>query len=58
MFCFCVASLLFSQCGRGGAVFNTGTGALTFEGAATLASCSVKVAPASAQNTEAVSGGK
>ena len=59
MSCFCVASLLFSQHARGGAIYNAGSGALTFRGAAELASCSVKVsAESSLPSIEAVSGGE
>ena len=55
----CGFSLIFSQ--WGGAIYNSNSGALTFEGSATFTSCSVVVSSSSSDSdtyTNAVSGGE
>ena len=51
----CGISLFFSQ--YGGAIYNSFSGALTFEGSATFTSCSVE-ASGSSSSAYAVSGGE
>ena len=58
--CFCLVfvwhlSLIFSQ--RGGAIYNSDSGDLTFKGSATFTSCSAE-ASGSSSSSEAVSGGE
>ena len=55
LWCLCGISLIFSQ--RGGAIYNYGSGDLTFEGSATFMSCSAE-ASSSSDDAQPVSGGE
>ena len=53
----CGISLIFSQ--YGGAIYNSNSGALTFEGSATFTSCSAVASDdSSSSDADAVSGGE
>ena len=59
--CFCLVfvwhlSLIFSQ--HGGAIYNSNSGDMTFEGSATFTSCSVGESSSSSSYEYAVSGGE
>ena len=61
----CVIVSLWSLCGitlfflqRGGAIYNSLSGALTFEGSATFTSCLAEASSSSSSAAEAVSGGE